>query len=154
MVKKKETIQWRTILLISIPTLFFDVLIKQLVQRRILYTSGNNFFDITYAQNTGTMWSLFSQASHANIIFIILSFLAIGFLYYFLKTEKKYHIQISMIIAGILGNLQDRILYGYVIDWANFHFWPIFNIADASLMCGVFWLVGILIYEEIKEKIK
>lgn len=137
-------LNWVRVLIIIFPIVFLDILIKEIVQRNRISTS-NGFFDITYAQNTGTMWSLFANLTSANTIFIILSFLALGFLFYYLKTEKTNVVPVSIIGAGILGNLSDRIHYGYVIDWANFHFWPIFNIADAAIVTGVCWLVFILV---------
>lgn len=143
--------QWFISLKIILFIVCGDILIKELVQRRILATSGNNFFDVTYAQNTGTMWSLFANFTSANTLFIVLSFLALGFLFYYMKKEPEQTVPISIIIAGILGNLSDRIHYGYVIDWANFHFFPIFNIADSAIVCGVAWLVFLLITEEIDK---
>ncbi len=154
--KRKKTVSYRQ-WFISLKIILFivcaDILIKELVQRKLFFTSGNNFFDVTYAQNTGTMWSLFANIASVNTIFIALSFLALGFLIYYLRSESKHTVPVSIIAAGVLGNLSDRIHYGYVIDWANFHFFPIFNIADASIVCGVAWLVFLLLKEDTKQLI-
>ena len=63
---------------------------------------------------------------------------------YLYQKNKKYSIQLGIIAGGIVGNLIDRILYGYVIDFINFSFWPIFNIADSATFVGVIWLVFLL----------
>lgn len=138
------------ILWIILITTIIDIITKQIIQQNTIRTS-NGIIDITYATNKGTMWSLFSNVASANTVFIILSFLAISFLYYYLITEKKHHTPISLIAGGIIGNLIDRILYGHVIDWINFHFFPIFNIADSAIVSGVTILIFLLIKEEIRE---
>ena len=148
---KKHSAKWIHYIRISLAIIFVDVSIKQLAQQNNIQTT-NGVFDITYTTNTGSLWSLFSNVNSVNIIFIGLSFLALGFLYYYIKTENKHFTPVSIIAGGIIGNLIDRILYGYVIDWANFHFWPIFNIADAAIVIGVSMLLFLLIKEEIKKK--
>jgi len=58
-----------------------------------------------------------------------------------------------MISAGIVGNLIDRIFYGSVIDFINFKFWPIFNVADSLICIGVaWWIIIILKYENNTKK--
>lgn len=142
--------QWLVILKIIVVILCVDILIKEYVYRNQISTN-NGIIDITFATNTGTMWSLFSNVASSNLIFIILSFIALGFLFYYLSTEHKHFAPVSVIIAGVLGNLSDRIHYGFVIDWANLHFWPIFNVADVAIVSGVIWLIYLLLKEEVKK---
>ena len=139
----------RMLVLIGIGIIFLDQLTKHLLKSLSLNTTGH-VVDITLTKNTGSLFSLFAGTSFINIIFILLSLVAIGVLYYILKSEKNNlkRISYTIIISGILGNLIDRILLGGVIDWINFHFWPIFNIADSSLFIGVALAIIALIREK------
>lgn len=130
---------WITVLCI----VFVDVLTKQLARIGVIASSGN-LLDFTYVQNTGSLFSLFNTASSVNTVFIIISILALIIIGYYFKHTRdiQLHIPFMFITAGIIGNLLDRIFFGGVIDWINFHFWPIFNIADSVIIVGViyaFW---------------
>lgn len=135
--------------IIGLAVLFLDQFTKQLVKALSIQTSGH-IVDITFTTNTGSLFSLFAGTQFINIIFIILSFIAIGVIVYLFKEEKLLLRRISyvIILSGILGNLIDRIIYGRVIDFINFHFWPIFNVADAALFLGVTMSIITLIREE------
>lgn len=127
--------------------LFFDLLTKYLIQFFQIRTN-TKIIDVTYQTNTGTMFSLLSGTQFVNLIFIILSIVAIVLLYFYWKSEKKYSYQLALIVAGITGNLINRIFNGYVIDWINLNIWPVFNIADSAIVVGVIWLIVILIKEK------
>ncbi len=47
----------------------------------------------------------------------------------------------ALILGGAVGNLYDRIMFGYVIDYLDFRVWPVFNMADSAICVGVFWLI-------------
>jgi signal peptidase II len=97
-----------------------------------------NMFHLTYTYNTGISFGLFKGI---NWLFTLLSILAFFlFIYIYLK-NKKYWLQLSFIIAGISGNLTNRILLGHVVDFIDFRIWPIFNLADAVITIGVVWLI-------------
>jgi len=105
-----------------------------------------NFFYITYVRNTGAAWSIFS-GKVLGLIFV--SLLIIGFIiYYIYKNNPKSILEkvgYSMILGGAIGNLFDRIFYGYVIDFLDFiifgYDYPIFNLADSFIFVGVLLLV-------------
>jgi signal peptidase II len=100
---------------------------------------------LTYTTNTGAGFSILQNM---NILLIIISILAIIAIIYFYKYIPKF--SLIMIISGIIGNLLDRIFYGAVIDFINFKFWPIFNIADSLIFVGViYWII--IIFKEDKE---
>lgn len=99
----------------------------------------HNIFHITYSKNPGLIFGLFANNIFFNIILPILVIILIG--YYWYKKEIS-EIGSVLIIAGILGNLIDRILYGYVTDWIFFMIYPkynisLFNLSDASLVIGI-----------------
>ena len=95
----------------------------------------NLFYGIvsfTYTTNTGAGFSILQDN---NIILAILALIVLGAMIYFRNEFPK--IGFMLIISGLLGNLIDRISYGYVIDFINLKFWPIFNVADSCIFVGV-----------------
>jgi len=135
MVKK-----YRAYIILALIVLFLDQLSKYLVKHWMISTTGN-FLDISYTTNIGSLFSLFDSVGLINIVFILISFLAIGFLIYYAEMEKDFSLGVGLLLGGILGNLFDRLLSGAVVDWINFHFWPVFNLADAGIVCGVILVV-------------
>jgi signal peptidase II len=83
---------------------------------------------------------------------IILSFAAIVVIAYYQKKilkSKALSIFSAMILGGVVGNLADRLLLGFVRDFINLRIWPAFNVADAGLTIGV---IGIIIYFWRRDK--
>lgn len=101
-----------------------------------------HLISITYLKNSGAAWSLFS--GDRNIL-IFIGFLAVCFLVWFFlnKFNAIYNMGFVFILSGSIGNLLDRVLYGYVVDMFRFNFinFPIFNMADIYLTIGVICLV-------------
>jgi signal peptidase II len=114
-----------------------------------------NFFHITYAENTGMAWSMLS----GQIAFLsLISAAAIGLMLWYLYTKKPdrlSRIALALMIGGAAGNLFDRLYFGYVRDFLDFYIFgydfPIFNIADSALCIGVFLLAVAALKEEKKE---
>ena len=105
-----------------------------------------NFFSLSNVHNYGAAFSIL----YGNrIFFIIVSTFALVFVYYFMLKNKdlsKLDIAIySLLIGGILGNMFDRIVYGYVADFFDFHIFgydfPVFNIADICIVISVFLIL-------------
>ena len=129
--------------------LAFDQLSKALASR-LIGAGGQadiirGFFSISNYTNTGMMFGLLPNT--ANLL-VWLSLVAIGLIIYMfssLSEEKFGIIGSSLMLAGIMGNLIDRLLFGRVTDMIYFHFWPAFNVADSCLCIGVFLLfIGML----------
>ena len=107
------------------------------------------FFSITYVRNTG---AAFSIMENSRILFIIIGLLSIYLIWRYLIKDKKlnnfYITSYSMLIGGIIGNMIDRIIYGYVIDYLSFNIFgygfPIFNLADSFIVVSIIML---LLYE-------
>lgn len=150
---------------IILALLSIDQLTKALVARSILFQSSKSiipgFFNLTHIRNRGAIFGFFSH-SESRILFIFLtlvSLVALGLvIYYFFKTPSSQiimKISLSVILAGALGNLSDRVFRGYVIDFLDFHIknwhWPSFNVADACITTGAFLLIFILIFRRGKE---
>ena len=95
------------------------------------------FFRLTYVENTGAAFGIgFSR----NRFFIVLSTLLIGVLFYLLRAwrEKNAWIRLGLVLVagGALGNLYDRLLYGFVVDFLQLPMWPVFNLADSCVTVG------------------
>lgn len=108
------------------------------------------FLNLVYVENTGSAFGMFK--SLGNMFFVIISTIAITFITFLLIKERDNRICYSLLLGGAAGNLADRLIYGYVIDFfdlhvAGFH-WPVFNIADAALTIGII----LLFYNNIFKK--
>lgn len=90
--------------------------------------------------NTGASFGILKGM---NLFFIIISVLVLGVLaFYYGKIPK---VSLVLITGGVIGNLADRIFLGHVIDFIDFGFFPVFNIADSAITIGVLiWLILIL----------
>ena len=139
-----------TIIILSIIFLIIDQITKILVVNSLVPGENieiiKNIFSIIYTNNTGAAFSILLGK---RIFLIVVAVLIIGVLLYYIKRnkiEKKIDIiALSFIIGGSLGNLIDRIIRGYVIDFisikiGNYNF-PIFNVADILIVIGVFLLL-------------
>ena len=111
-------------------------------------------FRNNYVRNTGAAFSMLSGQRFLLILLPVL--IVVGALWYFRKEREKhclFYASWTMIIAGGLGNLIDRIWFGWVTDLFDFSFFPpVFNIADIGITvgCGLFILYNML--EERFEK--
>lgn len=151
----------KKILPISLLLVVIDQIVKILVISKLALQQSitiiNNFFNITYVRNTGAAWSILS----GNVLLLIMiSVLALVVIYYYLIKDKELNkidiVSYSMLIGGIIGNLIDRIVHGYVIDYLDFKIFnynfPIFNIADTLIVISII-IIGIsLIVGEYREQ--
>ena len=107
-----------------------------------------NFFNLVFTWNPGTAFSLFrAVGDSAPLIMIIATGAIIALLlYYLLRRAKSYEVApLIFIVGGALGNLIDRIRFGAVIDFLDFHIggyhWPSFNVADMFITIGVLFYI-------------
>jgi signal peptidase II len=135
-----------------------DQLTKALVAAKIsLYETipvVPGFFNFTRIHNKGAILGFFSNSDKLPVFILLTgaSLCALGFVvYYFVKTppaDKFAKIALSMILAGALGNLSDRLLRGYVIDFLDVYVkqwhWPFFNVADSCITIGALLLIAFL----------
>ena len=138
------------IIIFTIIFFFIDLISKLIVsnfmnvQDSIIVIS--NFFNITYVRNTGAAWSIFAGET-LGLIVISLIIIAL-IVYYVSKNKFKSKLELfgySLILGGAIGNLYDRIVYGYVIDFLDFYIfgydYPIFNLADSFIFIGVILVI-------------
>ena len=113
----------------------------------------NNFFYLTYTKNDGAAWSILSGERYLLIIITIIS------IYLIIKYTKEYNnLFLSLLYGGIIGNLIDRLIHGYVIDFLDFKIfnydYPIFNISDICIFIGITLLIIKIVKEEQNGSIK
>lgn len=141
--------------LVSLITFMIDRIIKILVVLLNIdkVTIINNFFNINLAYNYGAAWSILTGKKLFLILISIIIVIGIYFILIRGKKLKTYEsITYGLLIGGILGNLFDRIIYGYVIDFLDFYIFgydfPIFNLADSFIVISIFMLLVDLIRGE------
>lgn len=112
-----------------------------------------DFFRLQYIENTGTIFGLFENS---NYIFVALAIiLCIIILIYMKKNIEKNSIKekaFMLILAGGIGNLIDRILRGFVVDFISLKWVGIFNFSDMYIVFGVIIIIFIELQEVIKAK--
>lgn len=146
-----------TTIIISIILLCIDQISKLLVVNLLTKTDSitiiKNFFYLTYINNDGAAFSILVGK---RIFLILIAVLVIVMLIRYIKKNniqnKLELVSISLIIGGSLGNLMDRVIRGYVIDFLDFKLFnynfPIFNLADTFIVIGVF----LLLLKEIRKE--
>ncbi len=119
----------------------FDQLTKYLITSNMVIGQSipaHGFLRITYTYNTGALFGLFPNQT---FILVIASFLGIGFLlfYYHIHPFPGIFLRLSLglQLGGAFGNLIDRVLLGHVTDFIDVGPWPVFNIADSSIVVGL-----------------
>jgi signal peptidase II len=161
--KKKYLILIATIVVI----VFLDQITKQAILQRFKLHETliiiHDFFSLTYVRNPGSAFGFLNTAPEWFRVpfFILVPIIALTVIFYIIKTtdDKKtlLHFAYSLIVAGAIGNLIDRILYGYVIDFLLFYWkeggpaFPAFNVADSAITVGVSLLIIDMILEGKKQ---
>ena len=119
------------------------------------------YLDFVYTENRGIAFGqLQDGGALGRWFFVILAIVAaVGVLYYFLRTARTDDRVLgacALLLAGITGNLTDRIRFGYVIDFISAHagsyHWPVFNVADASICIGALLLAYDLVVGSRKKE--
>lgn len=114
-----------------------------------------NFIGLSYAENTGAAFSMFSDSTLMLSVVTLIIMLAGAVAFFMMKTHNKIIDTCAvMIFAGGVGNLIDRFRLGFVVDYIRTLFidFPVFNFADILVVVGCFSLSGYLIYDIIREE--
>ncbi|MBO0799186.1 MAG: signal peptidase II [Blastocatellia bacterium] len=154
-------------LFITIVVLVIDQLTKQWAITSLkpisLIEVIPGFFRLAYATNRGVAFSMFAESEmNVRLIFAIVSTLAAIFVVIYLARTPASRIRmnaaLSLLLAGIIGNLIDRVRLGEVVDFLDFHLgekyiWPTFNVADAAICFGALLLALEMLREERTARI-
>lgn len=139
----------KKIYIISLIVFIIDQITKSIISTYIKLNDSiqiiKDFFYIRYINNKGASWGILENNT---ILLIILSIIAIIIIFrysYSFKTTKLNTYGFGLLLGGILGNLSDRLIFGYVKDFLDFiifkYDFPVFNIADICIVIGVALLI-------------
>ena len=148
-------------LLAAIAILGLDICTKQaIIGAMPLYSSRpiiDGFFNLVHTRNTGIAFSMFADAGPVvrNAVIPLFSAAAVCFLaVYFWRagaTSVRTNWALTLILSGAVANLYERLAYGYVVDFLDFHLggyhWPSFNVADSSITIGA----GLLLLDALLQ---
>jgi signal peptidase II len=162
-IDREESPSRSTLLLVGTAVVLYvaDQVTKWLVDTNLEYGQRvdviGDFVQLWYLRNTGASFSILPGALW---LFIPITFVAIGMVAYFhLQFRDRgpwIHVILGAILAGALGNLTDRVRFGYVIDFVSVGIgdlrFPAFNVADPSLVIGIALLVGYLTFFDVRGR--
>jgi signal peptidase II len=139
-------------LLLAVIVIVLDQASKAAITSHFVYGESMpvaSFFNLVLAHNTGAAFSFLSEAGGMQRwLFSLIAIVASVWIVWLLRkhhAEKLFSFALAFILGGALGNLIDRIAYGYVVDfldfhWAGYHF-AAFNVADAAITAGAMLLI-------------
>lgn len=145
----KENI--KSIFFFSIIFIILDQVIKLFISGKMMVNQSTilirNFLTITLTHNTGAAFNILNDS---RILLIVIGILALGFIIlYIFKQAVIDDLDVftyALLIGGIAGNLIDRCIYGYVIDYLSFNFgsyyFPVFNLADIFIVISIIFIVA------------
>lgn len=139
----------RKSVIIGIIVFLFDILIKYAVDKAFYYGILKSIipglFYLTKVYNLGAAWSTFEGARYMLIGISIVSLILLIIYQRSFKDNKKNNLAFGLVYGGLLGNLVDRIRFGYVIDYLKFYIggyeFPVFNLADICIVGGFFIII-------------
>lgn len=134
----KNVLRWAIV-----PSIFFvDRALKIWVLSSIREGEGlvilPNILHITRVNNTGAAFGLWRGGT---LWLIGVTALAVLVMACYLLLSRRNYLGWAMVLAGAMGNLFDRVHYGYVVDFIDLRVWPVFNVADTSICLGVAWIL-------------
>jgi signal peptidase II len=143
----------------------FDQLTKSAITTRFFmhesYPIINGLFNLVYVMNPGAAFGFLANASETfrYIFFISVTIVALGLILYYLVKSKPQNLRIvcalTLIFAGAVGNLIDRIRFGAVVDFLDVYIssahWPAFNVADSAISIGAALMIWDMIANRKKK---
>ncbi len=163
----RESALYRTAyFLVSLSVLVLDQWSKGLITRSFeVHQSASvitNLFDLTYVRNSGAAFGLFASVDSSIKAIVLNSVAVLVFLvvsaYALRSSHRSIRLQLgfALILGGAVGNLLDRVRFGYVVDFLDFsisgHHWPAFNVADSAICLGVGLLFLDMLRTEEEER--
>ena len=148
-------VELAVIAVILIADLLSKKYVWELVDNHGMQENVLNLFNITKVKNEGAGFGIFQGKTVGLTVVTFIVVIAICvYLFFALKESEWLRISLVFITAGGIGNIVDRIEFGYVRDFIQFSFWtdfPVFNIADSFVTVGAFMLVVVLIIMLVQE---
>ncbi|MDJ0914026.1 MAG: signal peptidase II [Desulfobacterales bacterium] len=158
-----QTNKYVKLTIIAIAVVCLDQISKAIILKTLpLYQSVEvipGFFNLTHIHNPGGAFGFLADQTSTlrHFVFLIVSLLAIGLIFYFYKKTPQSHPWLAsgfaLIFGGAIGNIIDRLRLGEVVDFLDFYIgrwhWPAFNVADSAVTIGIF----IFIYHMVLKKL-
>lgn len=156
---EKPNGQTRTFLtgfIIVLAVLSLDQLTKYLLNTNLAPGGSlpviKNIFYLSLVHNRGAAFGILKNQTY---LFVFASLFAVVLILHTLKRHSRqrvslYTLSLGLILAGALGNLIDRLRFGYVIDFLDFRVWPVFNIADSAITVGAVLLGWAILIDKKK----
>ena len=141
-----------TLLQLAALALALDQLTKFVVRQTLEWHyswPAYGFFRFTHVQNTGSAFGLFQGN---NLPLLIVSLIGVAVLAYIYHTQERpgilMRVSIALMLGGALGNLVDRMWQGHVTDFIDVGPWPVFNLADSSIVVGLLIMAWVLVVSQ------
>lgn len=123
------------------------------------------FFNLTYVRNPGAAFGMLSTANESfrTVFFLIIPPVAVLFILFLLhgtpENDKAQIYALALVCGGAIGNYIDRLRFGFVVDFLDFHYkeiyaWPAFNVADSAIVVGITIITLIMIRDFRNERKK
>ncbi|MBE6036745.1 MAG: signal peptidase II [Clostridiales bacterium] len=115
-----------------------------------------DIFHLTYVNNYGAAFGIFQGKQVFLIIFTLIALVGIAVYLFTQRKKLNWYLLLAMalVVGGGIGNLIDRIVFGYVVDFLDFRLWsPVFNVADVGVCCGcALMILGVFLAEPKYKK--
>lgn len=136
------------VIYVAVMVLMIDLFLKYLVLSKMQLHQSipviENIFHITYLYNYGAAFGILAGKTWFFILVTLAMLAGMAFFYKRILGESLWvQTALGLLTGGALGNLIDRLRFGKVVDFLDFRFWPVFNLADVAIVTGV----GLLIFE-------
>jgi signal peptidase II len=143
---------------VSTAVVILDQLSKWVLANSLAYLEGialAPFFNLVHVRNTGAAFSLFAdQPGWQRGFFVAIALLVSAVIVHLLRKPQgraPFCLALALILGGAIGNVIDRLAYGYVVDFLDFHVgswhWPAFNVADIAITTGA----ALLIWDSLRH---
>ncbi len=150
------------VLLLGLAVVLLDQLTKQAIRSAFVYGESRpvieGFFNLVYVRNDGAAWNLLSGHSIVLILIsVVVLVLLVVYRRSFLQDQLLHKILFGLMVGGIVGNLIDRIRFGWVTDFLDFEFgtyhYPSFNVADSAICIavGLYVITNLLQKKELED---
>lgn len=115
------------------------------------------FFNLVRLHNSGISFGMLNKLGNP-LLLIMISVAVIWLLISYGRKNQKFLPMVTMVMAGAIGNIIDRIRYGYVVDFLDFYIgsyhWPAFNVADSAIVIGTLLLMWFSYKEDKIQSLK
>lgn len=133
-----------------------DQLVKWVVQTRMTpYQSidiWNGLVSITYAKNPGAAFNILQSYPILLIVVTVIVFVLVWINRRLIAEYSRiFQVGVAVALGGALGNFIDRVRQGYVVDFIDIYIWPVFNVADTAIVCGVGLIILGLLFQDSKK---